>query len=136
MKEKNKRNNMISFHCLFLLLLLLMKKKKKIDSHHADHNKKKNKNTSDAMTSININNNKKHTPVPRIPFQCVHACVFFDDLHVLLLFLQRRHKSFQTQASHFLFFDCFCFSFSFTKKERKKEEGRINCGDHGIIVIE
>ena len=36
-----------------------------------------------------------------------------------------------------LFVDCFCSCFCFIKKERgKKEDGRINCGDHGIINIE
>ena len=94
---------MISFHSL--LLLLKMRKKKKIDSHHADHNNNKKKNTSDAMTSIHQQTTtrrkrKTHTC-------CLHAipmcpCVeFFDCLHVLLLFLQRRHKSFQTPASPF-----------------------------------
>ena len=120
MKEKNKRN-LIAFH--FLFLLFLMMRKTKIDSHHADHNNNNNKkNTSDAMTSINQEEQERHTPVPCMPFQCLHVCEFFDDLNVLLLFLQRRHNSFQTQASHFLFFDCFCFCSPFTKKERRGKD--------------
>ena len=98
---------MISFHSLLFLLLWMMRKKKKIDSHHADHNNnKKKKNTSDAMTSINQHEQdeeeERHTPVPCMPFQCVHVLNSLIDLHDLLLFLQRRHNSFQTQASLFL----------------------------------
>ena len=107
MKEMNKRNNMISFHSL-LLLLLLMIMKKKIDSHHADHNNNNKKNTRDAMISIHQQQQQqeeRHTPVPFMPFQCVSMCVnSFFDFNVLLLFLQRRHNSFQTQASHFFVF--------------------------------
>ena len=109
MNEMNKRNNMISFHSLLFFLLMRKKKKKKIDSHHADHNNnnnKKKKNTSDAMTPINNQQQEeeRHTPVPCMPFQCVHVLNSLIDLHDLLLFLQRRHKSFQTQASHFFVF--------------------------------
>ena len=105
---------MISFHSL--LFLLLMRKKKKIDSHHADHNNnnnKKKKNTSDAMTFINQQQEETHThcslhAIPMCP--CVYSLI---GLHVLLLLLlQRRHKSFQTQASHFFgFLIAFAFRF-------------------------